>query len=477
MAKRASKRSRSFGGGKRSFLWPNLTALAIVCFLLSGIIVSLMAVSRSTTPVPSQAAACSDNGCQNVKWKSGGLTLWQITNCGSDATSCDGNGDQQLCNAAGRIGECGGKSYCCPSSGQQWTSTMTACSGSAPYSACGVTSTSTPTPIPTSAPTTASTSTPSVTPPTCNGLTTNISSTVGTPVTVSLTCSGTAPGGYVKAAQFNFGDGSNQTINENVGSPGSISVSHTYYATGTMAATCTVEDNNNNWSSSCQTTITISAASTPVTYNNNYTYNTPTDSPTSTPLPIVNITAACNQSCTDNLDCPGGLLCVPSAAGGSVCRNAFCTDNNSCICETGSTSGGNLTVVPSIAEPTPITGQRNVILTVSNFTDSKGNSNNKPNICGFTEPGATVDVSILPDGVSGEVTADNSGKWCWQTTKELTGGKKDLLVVAKKSDGQGQVKQSFTAVATKAGSPWGWIILLFILIAVGFGGYVYYKSL
>ena len=134
-------------------------------------------------------------------------------------------------------------------------------------------------------------------------------------------------------------------------------------------------------------------------------------------------------------------------------------------------------MVPTVAEPTPITGQRNVILTVSSFTDSKGNSNNKPNICGLTEPGATVDISVLPDGASGEVTADDSGKWCWQPTTALSAGQKDLLVVAKKSDGQGQVKQSFTVAAAKAASPWGWIILILILIAVGFGGYVYYKSL
>jgi len=134
-------------------------------------------------------------------------------------------------------------------------------------------------------------------------------------------------------------------------------------------------------------------------------------------------------------------------------------------------------MVPTIAEPTPITGQRNVILTVSNFTDKNGNANAQPTISGLSEPGATIDITILPDGVTGEVTADDSGKWSWTPTKPLTPGKKDLLVVAKKSDGQGQVKQTFTVIAPKAGNPWGWIILLLILIAVGFGGYVYYKSL
>ena len=137
-----------------------------------------------------------------------------------------------------------------------------------------------------------------------------------------------------------------------------------------------------------------------------------------------------------------------------------------------------MTVVPSVAEPTPIVSGRTIVLSVSTFTNGKGETNDTPTISGISEPGATIDISILPDGVNGEVIADSAGKWTWRPTKPLTAGKKDLLVVAKLADGQGQVKQSFTVIASaKGGFGWGWIILIMVLVAVGFGAYVYYKSL
>lgn len=92
-------------------------------------------------------------------------------------------------------------------------------------------------------------------------------------------------------------------------------------------------------------------------------------------------------------------------------------------------------------------------------------------------PGAKVTVSILPDGVSGEVVADANGKWSWRPEKPLSGGKKDILVVSRKDDGQGQVNQSFTVPESKSGFSFGWVILILVIVALGFGAYVYYKSL
>lgn len=53
----------------------------------------------------------------------------------------DNSPDEQLCNQRGRIGQCGGRNYCCPSVGGAWTLNMTACATTAP--------TRTPTVVPT----------------------------------------------------------------------------------------------------------------------------------------------------------------------------------------------------------------------------------------------------------------------------------------------------------------------------------------
>jgi hypothetical protein len=120
---------------------------------------------------------------------------------------------------------------------------------------------------------------------------------------------------------------------------------------------------------------------------------------------------------------------------------------------------------------------RQINLTVSSFVDGNGQTNDRPYICGMSEPGAQVTISVFPDGVNGDVTADTSGKWCWRPAKGLSAGKKNLLVVAKKADGQGQIALTFTVVASAArGFSWGWIIAILIVASIGFGGYVYYKS-
>ncbi len=150
----------------------------------------------------------------------------------------------------------------------------------------------------------------------------------------------------------------------------------------------------------------------------------------------------------------------------------YCTDAISCLCDEG--GGSNLTLAPS-ETPSPLGGGRQIVLTVSSFTSDEGLSGPTPTFTGLTEPGAKVTISIFPDGVFGEVTADSSGRWSWRTTKTLTAGKKDLLVVAKKDDGQGQVSQAFTVVAGSGGS-FNTLLIVLVLLGVGVGGYFYFKS-
>lgn len=140
-------------------------------------------------------------------------------------------------------------------------------------------------------------------------------------------------------------------------------------------------------------------------------------------------------------------------------------------------TGGELSVVPTINELNPVGSGRQIVLSMSSFTDKNGNTNDKPTFTGITEPGATVTISIFPDGVNGTVTADTSGRWTWKPTKALSPGKKDVVVVSKKDDGQGQVTQSFTAVAGPKVNWFSIVLVVMVVIAVGFGAFVYYKSL
>lgn len=121
--------------------------------------------------------------------------------------------------------------------------------------------------VPTSTPTTAPGITPTPTPiqsgntiPTCVILSSNTSLAVGAPLTVNFTCSGVDPDGYINGAEFTFGDGTHDTIIKNVGSPGSISTTHTYTTIGTLGPTCRVRDNNNvfsNATNDCKRIIVI----------------------------------------------------------------------------------------------------------------------------------------------------------------------------------------------------------------------------
>jgi hypothetical protein len=129
-------------------------------------------------------------------------------------------------------------------------------------------STPTNTPTPTLPPGVTTTPTPTPTPnqgssntiPTCTVLSTSTSFAVGTPLAVTFTCSGVDPGGYINAAEFIFGDGTKDTIIKNVGSPGSISTTHTYTTIGSLGASCRVRDNDNVFSYNsyaCQRIIVI----------------------------------------------------------------------------------------------------------------------------------------------------------------------------------------------------------------------------
>lgn len=302
-----------------------------------------------------------------------------IINCGA---TCDPDGDQQLCNQKGRVGMCGGKQYCCPAVGAQWTTNMTACTGNTYVDPCATpTPTRTPTPTPTRTPTPTPTRWPTYTP--------------------------------------------------------------------TPRPTATVTP---------RATLTL----------------TPT--PTPTPGYIV---AACNKGCKEDPDCPGGLVCGSTGIFSRGCRNPVCREEADCLCGTGEiTDAFSYALIGGPTPPPGAIGQGGTLLplTVAAFTDVQGRANPLLVLSGTTEPGVKVVATVTPDNTSSETVADTSGRWSLQFKKKLSPGAKQLLVVAVKPNvGQGEHRQAF-AVAGGGGISFGPILAVMILVALGFGGYVYFKQ-
>ncbi len=165
------------------------------------------------------------------------------------------------------------------------------------------TPTETPGPTPTPTPP-EDTPTPTPTPvagnenPICVDLTVEPSS--GTPpYTVTLTCVGRDEDGDITAAEFTMPDGSTKLVEQNVGSPGSITTTYTITDSGAYSFSCQVRDNNNVWISSedCR----VSTGPTP-------TQPPPGSTATPTPIPTPRVPVAGVPSVLGASVVAGGLL-------------------------------------------------------------------------------------------------------------------------------------------------------------------------
>lgn len=112
------------------------------------------------------------------------------------------------------------------------------------------------------------------------------------PLTVSLTGSG-RDDGQVAAFEFTFGDGTRQTVTQNVGKSGSVSTSHVYQAGGDYTATLRVQDNTGNFSSpsalcSVALSVTKGVATTSAQLKAQPT-KAPIPTPTTVTLPVVGV--------------------------------------------------------------------------------------------------------------------------------------------------------------------------------------------
>ncbi len=149
--------------------------------------------------------------------------------------------------------------------------------------------TGTPSPTPTPTPTTPVTGTPSPTPtgvagneqPVCVEL--NVSPSSGTPpYTVTLTCVGRDDDGDITAAEFTMPDGSTKLVEQNVGSPGSLTTTYTITDSGAYSFSCQVRDNNGVWVSSENCRLSTGPTATPPPPG-----STPTPTPQPTPrIPV-----------------------------------------------------------------------------------------------------------------------------------------------------------------------------------------------
>ncbi len=152
-----------------------------------------------------------------------------------------------------------------------------------PTNTAGPTPTNTvgPTPTNTTAPTPTPTGVSNNTRPECTDLT--IEPTTGTPpYTVTLTCTGRDIDGDITAAEFTLPDGSTKLVEENVGSPGSLSTTYTVTSAGANSFSCQIRDNNNVWASSSDCRIGVAPTLPPGT--------TATPTPIQTPkIPVAGI--------------------------------------------------------------------------------------------------------------------------------------------------------------------------------------------
>lgn len=123
-----------------------LVAFIVVLFLALGVFAGVMLV-KQRQEIREKAAS---SYCPAAESCTGNL----LRNC--TPPEADNTPQESLCNAKGRIELCGGRQYCCPQAGGNWTTNLSACATP--------TATATITPTPTATPTQRPTSTPAKTP-------------------------------------------------------------------------------------------------------------------------------------------------------------------------------------------------------------------------------------------------------------------------------------------------------------------------
>jgi hypothetical protein len=115
-----------------------IVGVSIVVFLVLSVVAGILLVRQQQNVSEKAQTSCVEQcpGSDKV-----------LRNC--TPPESDGSPAESNCNLAGRVEPCGGRQFCCPVAGGNWTTNMSACATPTPTATATSTATATATPTPT----------------------------------------------------------------------------------------------------------------------------------------------------------------------------------------------------------------------------------------------------------------------------------------------------------------------------------------
>jgi hypothetical protein len=148
------------GKSKKGSMKSVIIALVVVLFLALGIFVGVILV-RQNQDVRERAG--TGNLCPAAQECPSSQNPGLLRSC--DGKQSDGSPEESLCQYnKGIIKTCGGRQYCCPKAGGNWSTNLTLCANASPTATPTSTATASPTAAPTSSGSPTKTASPTATP-------------------------------------------------------------------------------------------------------------------------------------------------------------------------------------------------------------------------------------------------------------------------------------------------------------------------
>jgi hypothetical protein len=111
------------------------------------------------------------------------------------------------------------------------------------------------------------------------------------------------------------------------------------------------------------------------------------------------------------------------------------------------------------------------ILTINPFYDAKKQTNPQIVLSGTSDPNAELNISLFPDGIITTTQADAMGNWQYMIPKQLSGGDKQLTIIARTQTGGQMTKTEAFTVVGGFQFPIAAIVFTALLV-LGVGGYM-----